>query len=65
MHFNAYPELLKHARSVLLYLLQSGYGTGTPLTDVVADCMYVNCRIVRLCAAGTCSPAQVKRANFA
>ena len=36
MHFSAYPELHKHARSLLVYFLHN-LGTGTALTDVVAD----------------------------
>ena len=36
MHFNAYPGLHKHARSLLAYFLDN-LGTGTALTDVVAD----------------------------
>jgi len=38
MHFNAYPELHKHARSLLLYFEHNlGTGTRTALTNVVAD----------------------------
>jgi len=36
VHFNAYPELHKHARSLLVYFFTQ-LGTGTALTDVVAD----------------------------
>jgi len=35
MHFNAYPELHKHACSLLVFFYS--LGTGTALTDVVAD----------------------------
>jgi len=36
MYFNAYPELHKHARSLLVYFLHN-LGTCTALTDVNAD----------------------------
>ena len=45
MHFNAYPELHKHARSLLVYFLHN-LGTGTALTDVVAN---VISRVVSVC----------------
>jgi len=36
MYFNAYPELHKHARSLLIYFLEN-LGTRTALTGVVAN----------------------------
>jgi len=36
MHFNVYAKLHKHTRSHLVYFLHN-LGTGTALTDVVAD----------------------------
>jgi len=36
MHFNVYPELHKHAHSLLVYFLHN-LDTGTALTELVAD----------------------------